>query len=149
MASFNKVILVGNLTRDPETRTTPKGVTNSQFGLAVNRKFRDASGSTREETTFVDIEAWDKQAENITKFCFRGSPLMVEGRLKLDTWVDKSSGQNRSKLKVVLENFQLLGNREDSNRHSGAKLGDQSAPPSADPGEGPHAGATNDEDVPF
>src|SRR5690606_10054060 len=105
MASYNKVILLGNLTRDPELRVTPKGTAICQFGLAVNRKFRDASGSTREEVTFVDIEAWDKQGENISKFCTRGSPLLVEGRLKLDQWDDKTSGQKRSKLKIVLENF--------------------------------------------
>lgn len=160
MASYNKVILLGNLTRDPELRVTPKGTAICQFGLAVNRKFRDASGSTREETTFVDIEAWDKQGENISKFCTKGSPLLVEGRLKLDTWDDKTSGQKRSKLKVVLENFQLVGSRGDSAAGGGGssygaddgidQTVERHTPPPRSPSR-PAAPAQdiNDEDVPF
>jgi single-strand DNA-binding protein len=109
MANFNKVYLIGNLTRDPELRVTPKGTAICQFGLAVNRSFKDESGAVREEVTFVDIEAWGKQAETINKFCTKGKPLFVEGRLKFDSWEDKTSGQKRSKLKVVLEGFQFLG----------------------------------------
>ena len=112
MPSFNKVILLGNLTRDPELRVTPKGTAICQLGLAVNRQFKDESGATRDETTFVDIEAWGRQAETISKYCTKGKPLFIEGRLKLDSWEDKTSGQKRSKLKVVLENFQFVGSRE-------------------------------------
>ena len=112
MASLNKVMLIGNLTRDPELRVTPKGTAICQFGLAVNRQFKDESGATRDETTFVDIEAWGKQGETVAKFCTKGKPLFVEGRLKLDTWDDKTTGQKRSKMKIVLENFQFLGGRE-------------------------------------
>src|SRR5574344_2003355 len=112
MASYNKVILLGNLTRDPELRVTPKGTAICQLGLAVNRQFKDESGATRDETTFVDIEAWGRQAETISKYCTKGKPLFIEGRLKLDSWEDKTSGQKRSKLKGVLENFQFVGSRE-------------------------------------
>jgi single-strand DNA-binding protein len=111
MASFNQVILLGNLTRDPELRVTPKGTAICQFGLAVNRQFKDEAGQTRDETTFVDIEAWGKQAELIAKYLTKGRSLFVQGRLKFDQWDDKQSGQKRSKLKVVLENFQFLGDR--------------------------------------
>ena len=112
MASLNKVMLIGNLTRDPELRVTPKGTAICQFGLAVNRTFKDESGATRAETTFVDIEAWGKQGETVAKYLTKGRPLFVEGRLKLDSWDDKTTGQKRSKMKVVLENFQFLGGRE-------------------------------------
>jgi len=109
MASLNKVFLIGNLTRDPELRVTPKGTAICQFGLAVNRQFKDDSGATRDETTFVDIEAWGKQGELVSKYLGKGSQCMVEGRLKLDQWEDKTSGQKRSRLKVVLDNVQFLG----------------------------------------
>ncbi|MGC4073594.1 MAG: single-stranded DNA-binding protein [Nibricoccus sp.] len=111
MASFNQVILVGNLTRDPELRVTPKGTAICQFGLAVNRQFKDESGQTRDETTFVDIEAWGKQGELVAKYLTKGSPALVQGRLKLDQWEDKQTQQKRSKLKVVLENVQFLSSR--------------------------------------
>ena len=113
MANFNKVFLMGNLTRDPEMRVTPKGTAICQFGLAISRSWKDESGQTREETAFVDIEAWGKQGEVISKYCTKGRPLFVEGRLKFDQWEDKTSGQKRSKLKVVLENFQFIGGRGD------------------------------------
>ncbi len=159
MANVNKVILIGNLTRDPELRVTPKGTPVCQFGLAVNRQFKDeASGQTREEVTFIDLEAWGKQAETIAKFCTKGRPLYVEGRLKFDQWDDKTSGQKRSKLKVVLENFQFLGSREGGPGGGGAAAGgeegiDQTAernvPPPRAPGKPPAPSAGIDEDVPF
>jgi len=108
MAYLNKVFLIGNLTRDPELRVTPKGTSICQFGIAVNRQFKDESGATRDETTFVDIEAWGKQGELVSKYLTKGSLAMVEGRLKLDQWDDKTSGQKRSKMKVVLDNVQFL-----------------------------------------
>jgi single-strand DNA-binding protein len=109
MASLNKVFLIGNLTRDPELRVTPKGTAICQFGLAVNRQYKDDSGATRDETTFVDIEAWGKQGELVAKYLTKGSPAFVEGRLRLDQWEDKTSGQKRSRLKIVLDNVQFLG----------------------------------------
>ncbi|MBE34184.1 MAG: single-stranded DNA-binding protein [Opitutaceae bacterium] len=157
MANFNKVYLIGNLTRDPELRVTPKGTAICQFGLAVNRQFKDESGSVRDETTFVDIEAWGRQGETISKYCTKGRPLFVEGRLKFDQWEDKTSGQKRSKLKVVLEGFQFLGGRGDG-EGQGQGEGAYSAPnpernaPPVRGGGAPAASATNDgvdEDVPF
>ena len=159
MASLNKVFLMGNLTRDPELRVTPKGTPICQFGLAVNRQFKDDSGQTRDETTFVDIEAWGRQGETIAKYCSKGRPLFVEGRLKLDTWDDKTTGQKRSKMRIVLENFQFLGGREGGGAPGGAAAGpaedgaDQtverhSPPPRSAPK--PAAAPDNiDEDIPF
>ena len=157
MANFNKVYLMGNLTRDPEMRVTPKGTAICQFGLAISRSWKDESGQTREETAFVDIEAWGKQGEVISKYCTKGRPLFVEGRLKFDQWEDKTSGQKRSKLKVVLENFQFIGGRGDGGPGGGAAAGGAEAtePPSGDaPSRGPAKGPppskeTVDEDVPF
>ena len=109
MANLNKVMLIGNLTRDPELRVTPKGTAICTFSIAVNRKFKDDSGGEREEVTYVDIEAWGKSGENIAKYCTKGRPLFVEGRLRLDQWEDKTTKEKRSRMKVVLENFQFLG----------------------------------------
>ena len=111
MAYLNKVFLIGNLTRDPELRVTPKGTAICQFGIAVNRQFKDESGATRDETTFVDIEAWGKQGELDAKYLTKGSPAMVDGRLKLHQWEDTTSGQKRSTLTVVLDNVQFLSTR--------------------------------------
>lgn len=122
MAYLNKCFLIGNLTRDPELRVTPKGTQICQFGLAVNRTFKDESGQTRDETTFVDLEAWGKQAEVIAKYLAKGSAAMIEGRLKFDQWEDKTTGQKRQKLRVVVENVQFLGSKRD------AASGEQSAP---------------------
>ena len=105
MASFNKVILAGNLTRDPELRYTPKGSAVVKIGLAVNRTWKNEAGETKEEVTFIEIEAWGRQAEVIAQYMRKGRPLLVEGRLKLDTWEDKNTHQKQSKLKVVLESF--------------------------------------------
>jgi single-strand DNA-binding protein len=107
MAYLNKVFLIGNLTRDPELRVTPKGTSICTFGIAVNRQFRDESGASRDETTFVDVEAWGKQGELCSKYLAKGNPCMVEGRLRLDSWESKT-GEKRSKLKVVLDNVQFL-----------------------------------------
>lgn len=112
MASFNKVLLIGNLTRDPEVRATPKGTTVCSFSLAMNRRYRTEGGEDRDETTFVDIESYGKQAELIGKYLSKGRPLMVEGRLKLDSW--EKNGEKRSRLKVVMENFQFMGGRDEN-----------------------------------
>lgn len=157
MANFNKVYLIGNLTRDPELRVTPKGTAICQFGLAVNRQFKDESGAMRDDTTFVDIEAWGKQGETISKYCTKGRPLFVEGRLKLDQWEDKASGQKRSKLKVVLEGFQFLGTGQRDGAGGGGGGGefDQSpsperhSPPPRSGGPKPASTENLDEDVPF
>ncbi len=113
MPNLNKVMLMGNLTRDPETKYTPKGTAICQFGLAINRSYTLENGEKREEVTFVDCEAYARLAEIVGEYCTKGRPLFVEGRLKLDSWDDKASGQKRSKMKVVIETMQLLGGRED------------------------------------
>ena len=112
MASYNKVMLIGNLTRDPEMKYTPKGTAVAEIGLAVNRSYTADNGERREETTFVDVTLWGRVAEIVGEYCKKGRPLFVEGRLQLDSWDDKATGQKRSKLKVVGENIQLLGGRE-------------------------------------
>ena len=113
MASFNKVILVGNLTRDPELRVTGTGLSICKIGLAVNRSYTSKEGESKDETTFVDVDVFGKQAEILGKYMQKGRPLMVEGRLKLDQW-ESNDGQKRSKLGVVLESFQFLGGRDDN-----------------------------------
>lgn len=128
MANLNKVMLIGNLTRDPELRVTPKGTSVAQFALAVNRKFRDEAGADREEVTYVDLEAWGKTGETIAKYCTKGRPLYVEGRLRLDTWDDKTTKEKRSRMKVVVDNFQFLGSgRAESQAGAGAPAADAPA----------------------
>src|SRR3979490_2226654 len=109
MASFNKVILLGNLTRDPEVRYTPKGTAVADLGLAVNRTYTADNGEKREEVTFVDVTFWGRTAEVAGEYLKKGRPVFVEGRLQLDSWDDKTSGQKRTKLKVIGENMQMLG----------------------------------------
>ncbi len=113
MANLNKVMLIGNLTRDPEVRYTPKGTAVADIGLAVNRYYQSDSGERQEETTFVDITLWGRQAEIAQQYLGKGRSVFIEGRLQMDTWEDKNSGQKRSKIKIVCENMQLLGNRGD------------------------------------
>src|SRR5579862_4213100 len=109
MANFNKVILAGNLTRDPELRYTPKGTAIARIGMAINRTWKTDTGETKEEVTFVDVDAFGRQAEVIAQYMKKGRPLLVEGRLKLDQWEDKNTHQKQSKLKVVLDGFSFLG----------------------------------------
>ena len=137
MASFNKVILVGNLTRDPELRYTPKGVAIAKLGLAVNRTWKTESGETKEEVTFVDVDSFARQAEIIAQYFKKGRPILVEGRLRLDTWEDKQTNQKRSKLGVVLESFSFL----DSNRpaEGGAPSGGVAEAPRPRPATSPVA----------
>lgn len=147
MAYLNKVLLIGNLTRDPELRVAPRGTPICQFGLAVNRKSKDESGAERDETTFLDVEAWGKQADLVAKYLTKGSPAFVEGRLRLDQWEDKQTGQKRSRLKVVLENVQFLGKAPGSAQDGGEH--DQFyAPRSSAPKPAP-AQDHVDDDVPF
>jgi single-strand DNA-binding protein len=131
MASFNKVILIGNLTRDPELRYTPKGTAVARIGLAVNRSWRTETGETREEVTFVDVDVFGRQAETIGQYMKKGRPIMVEGRLKLDTWDDKQTNQKRSKLGVVLESFQFLDFGRGEDGAPGAAVRPRAAAPAA------------------
>src|ERR1700681_664486 len=137
MASFNKVILLGNLTRDPEIRYTPKGSAVCDLGLAVNRQYTLESGEKREEVTYVDVVLWARLAEIAGEYLKKGRPVFIEGRLQLDTWDDKQSGQKRSKLKVVGEGLQLIGSRRGGGggggggdeEASGAPRASKSTPP--------------------
>ncbi|MDR1456730.1 MAG: single-stranded DNA-binding protein [Puniceicoccales bacterium] len=110
MASFNKVILIGNLTRDPELRTIPNGTSVCRFSLAVSRQSRNADGSSREEVVFIEVDAFAKQAEIIARHLTKGSPILVEGRLKLDQW-ESQTGEKRSKILVIAESFQFLSSQ--------------------------------------
>jgi len=112
MPNLNKVMLIGNLTRDPDVRYTPKGTAVADIGMAINRYYSSDSGERREETTFVDVTLWGRQAEVAGQYLKKGRPVYIEGRLQLDSWDDKSTGQKRSKLKVVGEQMQLLGSRD-------------------------------------
>ncbi len=150
MASYNKVMLLGNCTRDPEVKYTPKGSAVTDLGIAVNRYYTTDSGEKREETTFVDVTMWGRQAEIAGEYLKKGRPVFIEGRLQLDTWDDKQTGQKRSKLRVVCENFQLLGSRDgggEGGAPGGARSGGASKPakaaPSADSGDAP------EDDIPF
>ncbi|MCB1230282.1 MAG: single-stranded DNA-binding protein [Verrucomicrobiae bacterium] len=126
MASLNKVMLIGNLTRDPEVRYTPKGTAVTDIGLAVNRNYSTDSGERREETTFVDLTLLCRQPEIADQYMKKGRPIYIEGRLQMDTWQDKQTGQNRSRLKVVGDNFQFLGGREEGGGGGGGGAPQQS-----------------------
>jgi single-strand DNA-binding protein len=148
MANYNKVILIGNLTRDPELRYTPKGTAVAKIGVAINRTWRTDAGETKEEVTFVDVDAFGRQAETLGQYMKKGRPIMIEGRLRLDTWEDKQTSQKRSKLGVVMESFQFLD-------YGGRGSEDGTAPPSrgkAAPAAAPQEGGQEppaDDDVPF
>ena len=114
MANVNKVILIGNVTRDVESKALPSGSSVASLSLAVNRSYKTESGEKREEVTFVDVELWGRVAEIAAQYVKKGSPLYVEGRLKMDSWEDKETGQKRSKMKVVGEAIQLLGSKKDA-----------------------------------
>jgi single-strand DNA-binding protein len=163
MPSLNKVLLMGNLTRDPELRVTPKGTPICQFSLAINRQFKMESGESREEVIFVDVEAWGKQGETIAKYVTKGRPLYVEGRLRLDQWEDKNTKEKKSKMKVVLEQFQFLGDGRGGGGGGGQGVGaasgefdqtggsspERHAPPPRASGAKPASQENLDEDVPF
>jgi len=119
MANLNKVMLIGNLTRDPEVKYTPKGTAVAEVSLAVNRTYSTDGGEKREETTFIDVELWGRQAELAGEYLKKGRSVYFEGRLKLDTWDDKTSGQKRSKMRVVAETMQFLGGPRDSGSGGG------------------------------
>jgi single-strand DNA-binding protein len=141
MASLNKVMLIGNLTRDPEIKYTPKGTAIADIGLAVNRNYTTESGEKREEVTFIDVTLWGRTAEIVGEYCKKGRPLFVEGRLQLDQWDDKQTGQKRSKLKVVGDNIQLLGGREGGAGGGPGGGGEfQEGPPSGGGGSGAGGG---------
>jgi single-strand DNA-binding protein len=131
MANYNKVLLMGNLTRDPELKRTSSDMAVAQIGMAVNRRYKDKTGEQREETTFVDCEAWGKTAETMAKYLSKGRPVFIEGRLKLDQWQDKD-GNNRSKLKIVIESFQFVDSRGNQSSTPTAEVTTTTSPPADD-----------------
>jgi single-strand DNA-binding protein len=154
MASFNKVILAGNMTRDPELRYLPKGTAVAAFSLAVNRTWKTETGENKEEVSFIDIEAFGRQAEVIAQYMRKGRPLLVEGRLKMDSWEDKTTHQKKSKLKVVLESFSFIDSKgADGGGAPGADAPRRpaAAPATAKPAESSESDAPppEEDDVPF
>src|ERR1700730_17069166 len=126
MANLNRVLLIGNCTRDPDQRLTPKGTAVTEIGLAINRVYKGENEEKKEEVTFVDVTLWGRQAEIAAQYLKKGEPVFIEGRLQLDSWDDKQTGQKRSRLRVVAENLQLLGSRGEGDS-GGARV----SPPAA------------------
>ncbi len=153
MANFNKVILIGNLTRDPELRYTPKGMAIAKVGLAINRNWTSEGGEKKEEVTFVDVDIFGRTAENVAQYMKKGRPMMVEGRLRLDQWDDKQTGQKRSRLGVVAETVQFLGSPSGGGGGEGGESAPRRSAPAAS-APAPSAAAEpdmppSDDDVPF
>ncbi len=158
MASYNKVILMGNLTRDPEMKYLPSGTAVANFGIAMSEKYTDRqSGEQRENVCFVDVEAWDRQAEIVNEYLSKGSPIFLEGALKFDSW-ETPEGEKRNKLKVRMFRMQLIGGRQDSDEGSSGYT--QATPSDTTPMQGqpdqsstPSAGesdtSSTDDDIPF
>ena len=154
MASVNKVILIGNCTRDPEVRYTPKGTAVADIGMAMNRYYSSDGGDRREETTVVDVTLWGRQAEVAGEYLKKGRPVYIEGRLQMDSWDDKNTGQKRTKLKVVGESMQLLGTRDGGGSNSGnsGPSSDSSFNQSSNQSSAANDGAqfdAEDDDIPF
>lgn len=162
MANVNKVILIGNLTRDPEVRHTPKGTAVGDIALAINRAYTAENGEKREDTTYVDVTLWGRTAEIAQQYLRKGRPVYIEGRLQMDTWEDKATGQKRSKLKVVAEALQLLGGRGEGeaggsstgggggsySRRQDDSYHDDRPPSRSEMGSTSHSGP-DDDDIPF
>ena len=158
MASLNKVMLIGNVTRDPEVKFTPKGSAVADLGLAINRSYTNQGGEKVEEVTYVDVELWGRLAEIAGEYAKKGRPIFIEGRLRIDSWEDKQSGQKRSRLKVVGEGMQLLGGRSGGGGGGGGgdEEGDGPPPqkfskPAYKPASrpAPPSSAQDDDDIPF
>ena len=153
MAIYNRVILVGNLTRDVDLRYTHSGTAVTEIGLAVNDRRKNAQGEWQDETTFVDVTLWGRTAEVASQYLSKGSPVLIEGRLRLDTW--ETDGQKRSKLRVVGERMQMLGSRsgrtEPAPPPSAAPAASPAPEPAAAPGGSPPPGPgpAPDDDIPF
>jgi single-strand DNA-binding protein len=144
MANLNKVLLLGNVTRDPEVRYTPKGSAVCDLGVAVNRSYTTDSGEKREEVTFVDVTLWGRTAEVASEYLKKGRPVFVEGRLQMDTWDDKQTGQKRTRLRVVADNMQLLGGRPPGGGEPPGESRQTSAPPKKSASSEP-----DEDEIPF
>lgn len=151
MANYNRVILMGNLTRDPQLRFLPSNLAVCEFGLAVNRRWRDRDGNQKEDVCFVDVSAFGKQGETINQYMAKGRTILIEGHLRYDSWTGQD-GQKRSKLSVVAETFQFVGGRPDAGARADRGAPSAERPPMAsppgvvpEPDEMPPAG----DDIPF
>lgn len=160
MANLNKVMLIGNLTRDPELRHTPKGTAVSEISMAINRVWNNEQGQKQEETTFVEVTLWGRQAELAQQYLTKGRPVYIEGRLQLDSWDDKETGKKRSKLRVIGENMQFLSSGTGAgggNSGGGYSERPQQSSPAPQQRSGPPQGASaapaddfqEDDDIPF
>ena len=151
MRGFSKAIITGNLTRDPELRTTPNGASVCSFSVAVNRVYRDSNGEQKEDVSFIDCSAWGKLGEMISQYAKKGSGVLVSGRLDQRSWEDKTSGQKRSRVEIVAEDFNFTGSARDngsSNNFDTSSSSDSEAPVSDIPDDIPE-GEIDLSDVPF
>jgi single-strand DNA-binding protein len=150
MASYNRVLLMGNLTRNPEIRYTPSGTAVVDLGLAVNESFKNKAGEVVEQVCYVDVVVWGRQAETASEYLLKGSPVFVEGRLQLDQW-ENQQGEKRSKLRVRADRVQFLGGSGGTRNTetSAAPSATQSVAPSAPPPVAPASEVDDDDDVPF
>ena len=139
MRGFSKAIIVGNLTRDPELRSTPNGSSVCSFSVAVNRTFRDSNGEQKEDVSFIDCSAWGKLGEMISQYAHKGSGVLVSGRLDQRSWDDKTTGQKRSRVEIVVEDFNFVGagNREGNGDSYGNFSGSQATPSDNAPADSP------------
>ena len=159
MANLNKVMLIGNLTRDPELRHTPKGTAVSEISMAINRVWNNDQGQKQEETTFVEVTLWGRQAELAQQYLTKGRPVYIEGRLQLDSWDDKETGKKRSKLRVIGENMQFLSSGTGAGGGNSGGYSERPQQSSSAPQQrsGPPQGASaapaddfqEDDDIPF
>ncbi len=150
MPSYNKVLLMGNLTRDVQLKSLPSGQAIAEIAIAINRKFKTKDGQDREEVTYVDCECWGPRAEVIAKYFSKGKPIFIEGRLRLDSWEDKD-GQKRSKMRVVIDDFQFVEGRGGGSGGGAGAADDGGYAPSRSSGggsRGGHAGI-QEEEIPF
>ena len=133
MRGFSKAIIAGNLTRDPEMRTTPSGASVCSFSVAVNRRFRTASGENQESTSFIDCTAWGRTGETISQYMHKGSPILVSGRLDQRSWDDQNTGQKRSRVEIVVEDFNFIGGeqRDGGGSYGGGNAASSNAAPAA------------------
>ncbi|MFZ4751515.1 MAG: single-stranded DNA-binding protein [Phycisphaerales bacterium] len=152
MASYNKVLLMGNLTRDVQLKSTSGNQSVADIAIAVNRKYKLKDGTEREEVTYVDCECWGPRAEVIAKYFSKGKPIFIEGRLKLDSWEDKD-GQKRSKMRVMIEDFQFVESRGGGGGGGGGGGDEGGYAPSRSSGGGSRAGASHsgiqEDEIPF
>lgn len=158
MNGYCRVVVAGNVTRDPEIRYTPKGTAVCSVSLAVNRKWKDSDGNAQEEVTFVDCQAWGKTAETLSQYMRKGKPLLLEGRLKQESWEDKQTGQRRSKMIVVVESFTFLpdgsgqaggGQSRQAPQRQARPAAKGEEPQDAPPDDGAQAPPPDDDGVPF